>query len=72
MEEVEIKVKIPRKVYDFVKALLALYAKSEEEFWREELMGSLECLIKDIDIPFANIPDIMKANGLNKLFDCDP
>ena len=70
LEFVEIKVKIPEKLHRFVKALLALYKKDEEEFWREELMGCLESLIESIEVPFQRGTDIREVNGLKEIFDC--
>jgi len=68
-ETVTISLRIPKDVYDFAKKLIAMADLSEEEFWREELLSSLQGTLDAIgDGPYIDAwiersQEILKAHG---------
>jgi len=68
-ETVTISLKIPKDVYDFAKKLIAMAEISEEEFWREELLSSLQGTLDAMgDGPYIDSwakksQEILKAYG---------
>lgn len=66
---VTISTRIPKGIYDFAKKLADLADVSEEEFWREELLFSLQGTVNAmgdgpcVDAWIKRSQEILKARG---------
>ena len=69
-ELVELTVKVPKPIIDYVAALCEFSGANPEEFWTSEIISVIEALVDNYGRPYVEKSQIMEKYSLNKILDC--
>jgi len=67
MEYVEVRVRVPKPIVDFVKALVEFSGFDFEAFWERELVNTVHSIISTISGPYLDTKRLIKRYGLNEV-----
>ena len=71
MEYVEVRVRVPKPIVDFVKALVEFSGFDFEAFWERELVNTVHSIISAISGPYVDSERLIERYGLREVLkDC--
>jgi len=69
-ELVELTVRVPKPILDYVAALCQFSGCNPDEFWTQEILSIIDSLIDVCGAPYTEKGWIMQKYGLSKILDC--
>ena len=68
-ECVDVHIKLPKPIVDFVEALAEFCKVNLQEFWKQLIVDITRTYVKEMDGPYVDTESVIERFGLKEVFD---